>query len=325
MKKSNLRDLYDQQLLSLEAYRFSLRHFDGSKPDSRISFCLLVIGTLLTLSGIIFFFAYNWANLTAPIKFLLVESLLGIAVVIPLFKGFHTGAGRAGLCAATVLIGVFLAVFGQIYQIGADRYELFGGWALLSLPWVILGNMQGLWLFWIGLLNLTSILYYIQVIGLPSYMAYSGIFLFLTILNGSFLVAREMFADKGFEWLHSSWPRDLLLVVNSIIAAIPPHLWIVQWFQQKDPMLGIAALEFFGLIILAIWFYTQVGHFAGVAIPMLAFSLTLVNCTGYLIAKSLNDVIFTTFLITIICLIVFSSASYFLKQINQLFNQRRHA
>ena len=325
MNKSNLRDLYDQQLLSLEAYRFSLRHFDGSKPTSRVSFCFLVIGTLLTLSGIIFFFAYNWANLTAPIKFLLVESLLGIAVLIPLFKGFHTGAGRAGLCAAMVLIGVFFAVFGQIYQIGADSYELFGGWALLGLPWVILGNVQGLWLFWIGLLNMTLILYYTQVIGLPSFMPYSGIWLFLTILNGSFLVAREMIADKGLEWLHRSWPRDLLLVVTSIVAAIPPHLWIVKGFRQKDPMLGITALGFFGVAILAIWFYMRVGHFTGVAIPVLAFSLTIVNCTGYLIAKSLNNFIFTTLLITIICLIVFSSASYFLKQINQLFNQRRQA
>ena len=41
------------------------------------------------------------------------------------------------LIAASVLVGVLLAVIGQVYHTGADAYSLFAAWTLLILPWTL--------------------------------------------------------------------------------------------------------------------------------------------------------------------------------------------
>ena len=38
---------------------------------------------------------------------------------------------------ATFLIGTLFAVFGQIYQTGADAYDLFLGWTLFTILWAV--------------------------------------------------------------------------------------------------------------------------------------------------------------------------------------------
>ena len=50
------------------------------------------------------------------------------------FQNLQQLPGKVLLLGASVLIGVFLAVFGQVYQTGADAYNLFTMWALLILP-----------------------------------------------------------------------------------------------------------------------------------------------------------------------------------------------
>ena len=63
-----------------------------------------------------------------------------------------TGVRRHGVGALLVLAGLFLgallALLGQIYQTGADTWELFAWWALLLLPWALAGASQALWLLW---------------------------------------------------------------------------------------------------------------------------------------------------------------------------------
>jgi uncharacterized membrane protein len=43
-------------------------------------------------------------------------------------------------------VGVLQAVFGQIYETGADSYVLFLIWALLIIGWVAIGGYAPLWL-----------------------------------------------------------------------------------------------------------------------------------------------------------------------------------
>ncbi len=52
--------------------------------------------------------------------------------------------GKAALLLATLLLGVFLALFGQTYQTGADPWQLFANWALLILPWEVAPVGEGL-------------------------------------------------------------------------------------------------------------------------------------------------------------------------------------
>lgn len=123
----------------------------------------LILGAALFVSGIVFFFAYNWADLDKNIKFLLVFGLLAICVGGSVYPKFSTLIKQISLLSASVLVGVLFAVFGQVYQTGANAYDLFFMWVLAVTPWTLLNKFSAHWLFYAVLANTTLILYYIQL------------------------------------------------------------------------------------------------------------------------------------------------------------------
>jgi uncharacterized membrane protein len=64
------------------------------------------------------------------------------------------------LLLAFIATGALLALYGQTYQTGADVYELFLGWALLGLGFVIAGRWSALNAAWVIVLNVALLLYY---------------------------------------------------------------------------------------------------------------------------------------------------------------------
>ncbi len=95
---------------------------------------LLAAGTLLLLAGAAFFFAFNWNDLQRFVKMTVVALPLIVSASMAARLGIDRVEGKVWLAAGVVLIGVLLAVIGQIYQTGADSELLFFGWAVLALP-----------------------------------------------------------------------------------------------------------------------------------------------------------------------------------------------
>ena len=124
---------------------------------------LLFFGSALVLAGIIFFFAYNWAAMGKFLKFGLLEAGILVCIVASHLRGRTQLSGKVLLLSSSVLVGVLLAVYGQIYQTGADAYGLFLSWALLIFGWVIISEFAALWVIWLILLNTGAILYWQQV------------------------------------------------------------------------------------------------------------------------------------------------------------------
>jgi len=119
---------------------------------------VLVFAVLLLCSGVIFFFAYNWDDLSRYNKFALAQGAF-IVSLLPLLKvNLQQPAGQAAMFAASLLVGALLALVGQTYQSGADTYQLFLVWALLITPWVLLARMPALWLLLLILLNISLVL-----------------------------------------------------------------------------------------------------------------------------------------------------------------------
>lgn len=58
-----------------------------------------------------------------------------------------------------------LAVYGQIYQTGADVWTLFGGWALLIAPWVVAARFEPLVLLWLVVVEVAIALWADQIAG----------------------------------------------------------------------------------------------------------------------------------------------------------------
>ena len=120
----------------------------------------LWLGTVALASAIIFFFAFNWDDLPRMAKFGLVEAAIVAALLACWRVDLDSMPGKAVLMLLSLLTGALLALTGQIYQTGADTYELFGWWAVLILPWVLVGRFSPLWLVWLALLNLTVHFYF---------------------------------------------------------------------------------------------------------------------------------------------------------------------
>ena len=100
----------------------------------RLFFISLGVG--FTTAGIIFFFAYNWADLHKFIKIGLIEGLIISLTLVILFSKISLDIKNILFTGTSILVGVLFAVFGQIYQTGANAYDFFLGWTMFITIWV---------------------------------------------------------------------------------------------------------------------------------------------------------------------------------------------
>jgi len=192
---------------------------------------LLWTGSILVAAGVIFFFAYNWKSLPRLEKFGLGETLFAVAVIAAWRLGIERAAGKAALLGAALLTGALLALLGQTYQTGADTFELFGYWALLILPWVIVARFAALWLLWIGLLNLTVAAYFRAMTwGLFGvFFGTSGLLWALFALNVAALAGWEFGMWRGLTWLNRWGARVIGSLLGcyatsiALICLVDPH------------------------------------------------------------------------------------------------------
>ena len=123
---------------------------------------LLIIGAVALVLSLVFFIAYNWQNMGKIGKFALVEGALVITIALYAALSFRRQfqlIRQLLLLIASIITGSLLALFGQVYQTGADTWQLFFGWAILITPWVMIARFPALWLLWLGLVNTCLALY----------------------------------------------------------------------------------------------------------------------------------------------------------------------
>jgi len=180
---------------------------------------LLWTGVLLTTAGVIFFFAYNWAAMHRFTKFAIAQVLLLAVFGAAAKLGLDRPSGQGALFGSVVLTGSLLALFGQTYQTGADPYSLFGIWAALVLPWVLIGRSGPLWLFWLALVNTTVLLYFnaVQWGLLGIFFGFSGTLYVLLALNIAAAIVWEWGIARGLPWL-SRWQARLPATAAGVAA-----------------------------------------------------------------------------------------------------------
>lgn len=182
---------------------------------------LLVLGAAHFLAGVVFFFAYNWDDLGPFARFGLLQGALVVTLIAALAAGLHRPAGQALLIAASVLTGVLLAVIGQVYQTGADAWELFVAWTVLVFPWVLASRSSIHWFLW-GVLTLTAFSTYGGQVLIPLGSIAAGN---LTALVGAvatgFLAAYELAVRSGVAWLQERWLRVSLALIGLAILLGP--------------------------------------------------------------------------------------------------------
>lgn len=170
---------------------------------SFISQFLMWSGAVAIAVGMIFFFAFNWDAMGRFAKFGLLEAIMLVAAFIYSRLDCQRTSSQVSLMGMALLTGALLALTGQTYQTGADSWQLFAVWAVLIIPWAAVGRSSTLWLLWIGLVNLTLMLYLSTFRGLFGFLfrEEDWLWLFLAV-NTAFIVFFEVLACLGMH--HSS-------------------------------------------------------------------------------------------------------------------------
>jgi uncharacterized membrane protein len=236
---------------------------------------LLLFGALAMLAGIAAFFAYNWAGLHKFAKFALIEGAIVVAVAATARRGIDSAAGRATLFAAAFLVGVLFAVYGQIYQTGADPFGLFLVWALLIAGWAGVGRQAGIWMLMLVLANLSLILYWTQVLRPSGLSSLGGLFgplaslvgavtdgglaTLVFVLNALALVAWELRAQRSVAWMVGRWwPRIVALAALAVVVSGTLFYIFNVRFGARDDWLVLSGPVFFvGFAALSLWYYQR--------------------------------------------------------------------
>lgn len=115
---------------------------------------LLFVAGLLLFAAVVFFFAYNWPLMHHLSKLALAGSAVLVTGTVAMISAADSALQRAALFSCSLLTGALLALIGQIYQTGADIWQLFAAWALLVTPLVLLGKSRASYLLWFVIIEL---------------------------------------------------------------------------------------------------------------------------------------------------------------------------
>ncbi|MBU9845213.1 DUF2157 domain-containing protein [Rahnella ecdela] len=248
---------------------------------------LSLLGLLSLVAGAIFFVAWNWADMPKMAKFALAELLVVVLAVVVWWR-WYDGLARSALLAAGLSFGALFALYGQIYQTGADSWELFRAWLFVFLPLALIARQNSLWFCSWLLANLTFQLYYATVsMSLMDSAAFDGLDYFPTTALYSYLimqvlclVTREVLALRAIKhnphsWLASRWfsrvmAGFLLLMLTSIVAGN-----ISGWGYGPHHHF-VAALWLF--VLLAGYFFYRYRHPDLCMLTLGAASLAAIGC-----------------------------------------------
>jgi uncharacterized membrane protein len=212
----------------------------------------LGLGVAVLAASAVYFVAANWNELGRFAKFALAEGAIVAAVAVALWRGLDTRVGEAGLIAAALLTGALLALVGQVYQTGADTYELFVAWALGIVAWVAVGRSPVLWLLWIALLNLAVAVYFVTFGWLGMLFArndWRALCAALFLLDTVALAVWELAAARGVAWLAARWTPRVLAVAGGAAVTGLGVLSIVETRDGSPVGLALYALWLTGVYV----------------------------------------------------------------------------
>jgi uncharacterized membrane protein len=219
--------------ITKEGIAKALQEFVYSSPASWRLFLrlfLLALGVSFILAGIIFFFAYNWADLNKFAKIGIVQGLIILTALLAMVPRFSLTVRNILLTGASILVGVLFAVFGQIYQTGANAYDFFLAWTICITIWVLISDFAPLWAIYLALINITIALYSAQVAnvweGVPMITA-------LTILNAMVLVGSIFLSGKSSDLKIPTWFTNTVALVVIYLATTGMMIII---FDRSEPV-----------------------------------------------------------------------------------------
>lgn len=210
------------------------------------------MGTIFLLAGIVFFFAFNWDDLTKWHRFAIVEVAVIASTILAFILNLDKWAGRLALGASAILMGVALVVVSQEYQTGADSYRLFQIWLMLTIGWVLISRWNIMYLMWMILLNVTISLYWEQVI----YTDWQTLNFILLGANAGFLFLWEGIARASrFKFMvEGRWFLYIVMLIAMTHATVLMSDFILDT-RLMDASSVMQAVAYLAMLALTLIFY----------------------------------------------------------------------
>jgi len=246
IERNDLELISEHSDISEKELQQSLEDFIYPDQDSWAKFIrivLLTLGVGFMAAGIVFFFAYNWDELDKFIKLGIVQGLVILVTILSLTLKIDLLYKNIILTATSLLVGVMFAVFGQVYQTGANAYDFFFAWTVFISLWVFISNFPPLWLLYLGLGNLTIYLYWEQV-------ARNWDFIYLTaglfVLNASILLICT-WIQKQKKGEIPTYFTNTIAIAAAIWSVYSNLYWILDGRGTEAPVIIAATCLFYGL------------------------------------------------------------------------------
>lgn len=297
-----------------------------------INHFLATIGALLIVAGVTAFFAWNWADLDYLVKFALIQAGIAGTALLAWRLGIDSMGGRAALFSSAFLVGVLFAVFGQVYQTGADPYGLFVAWSILILPLAIIGRQAALWILFQTLLILALIMYWTQVIDPPngwwqlaqllgplvwlsSTLMDSTLASLVFALNAVALIAWEYAVNRNVAWVQGrTYPRVIGFGALSNVL-IPTVVFIVGASFGEAIKLGISSPVLYVAASVAALYYYRFRRPDLLMLTMLVFGAILVFTT--LIGRNMPMEAGSILMLAILLIGQVAAAAYWLRNVSR--------
>ncbi|KGH51509.1 MULTISPECIES: DUF2157 domain-containing protein [Acinetobacter] len=122
---------------------------------------LKILGLALITVSLLYLMAANWWMLPDPVQLAIPMLILLCSATASIYFDQQEWVRQSLDTVSGLMLGLSLAMIGQIYQTGADSYLLFLLWSALLLPWLYRSNI-GIFVMLCVVSQLTLYLYFKQ-------------------------------------------------------------------------------------------------------------------------------------------------------------------
>ena len=266
---------------------------------------LLCLGIVSIALSVIFFIAANWQAMESFGKFALAQTaIIAFTGSYFIFQNKKLIA-KVSLLALAISIGGFMALFGQIYQTGADPWQLFFNWALAIIPIVLISRFSVLYMLWMTLILVSAFLY------LDLYYPDEIVLTSLLFISASFTIFSSLIQSK-FTSLQDTWSVYVLGAFSTYMSVFVSFGGIFTIFDTESKSY-LFALWLAWVIVMACFFvYLTLSK-----LILVYLSISIIITLNFLVFKFIDgDTIGAFLLAAIITISAGAGTHYMLSKIS---------
>ena len=267
----------------------------------------LLFSVIFLIAGVTSFTAYNWANMSNVEKLAIPSVLIVAGLIAYLFLEKKIYKNLA-IFFSSFMIGTLFAVYGQVYQTGADVWILFRNWAIfLIIPMVATGYYSVMTLFSIVVAIATS--FYLDL-----YLS-GAIIPFLSSLIFGVILIVYPFLQKSFKFKFNNVFYNTMIGIFYICFIASGSIAINE--DDYGFIAIILYLAFVGVVYL-------VGYGQLKKITVKVLSITSLGFFGVaVIMKMIKNIFFTdvTIYILLSLLVIIGTIAGVVKSVSKLENE----